>query len=875
MIASDQGKYRQRWWAAGGCRFVLAWLALGVLLALPQPMQAQARRLVILKVDGLSDDMVEHFVHERDPRTGKSLLPWFGHVFYEGGTRVANFYTRGMSLSGPSWSLLDTGQHLQIKGNVEFDRYTLHSYDYLNFIPFWLEQAGQRRVDMPGPEVLDEVGVPLLLDRYPYDERHQSFQLYQRGARWTTLERGLKHRFTSQPPRELFDEWVTGFEVRDIVAGQLEREVLGKLQDSRVRYLDVYSGSFDHATHHNRDRATHLAALQEIDALVGRLWTAIQHSPLAAETALVVVSDHGTNTDERTYSQGYNLVKLLGSAAGGGHHVITKRRLLNDYALKGIYPLVPVITTTTPDSYYLKGQSTDYQTALLDFDGNERASIHLRDSDLNVLHILLGELQSGKLTPPLARAATDAFFATLERRRPEWQRTLDELRAEIGALQRLVARQRALVAAQPKQWTKADRDAGRDQDARREFARMDASAGDVRTYTEYARTLGNLLALRRAAFAPNALRIPDVIAKHAMGEANTLRELQHYVVGPAPGGLALDASGVLDADKSFTRVDYLALLRSVAVRNNVQPAVDDHPVDFVAARLQPEALRGLAADNDLRADEAFWLYKDGNTQALVLARDGRGGQLRLRYLPVANLRQEADGSLRFTRAAWRAGLPLNMWEDARVVTPAGAPREEWLADWHTDLEWLRALHRSAYSNGLVGLHEQLARHRAPALAADVPGLSADEQLIRRMRRRQRALVETDLLVLANNHWNFDVRGFNPGGNHGSFFRVSTHSLLLLAGGAHTNVPHGLTIEEPYDSLSFVPTMLTLTGEFEANAARPSLVDFSPDVSLFPGRVINELFNNSAPAPISGASARGVTPGRTGKPAADPPTGGTP
>ena len=119
----------------------------------------------------------------------------------------------------------------------------------------------------------------------------------------------------------------------------------------------------------------------------------IQKSPLADETALVVVSDHGFNTDEKIYSQGYNLVKLLGSRTGGGHHVVTKRRLMLDYSIKGINPFVPLITTTTPDTYYLKGQSTTYPTAMLDFDGNERASVHLRDSDLNVLHILLQQLQ--------------------------------------------------------------------------------------------------------------------------------------------------------------------------------------------------------------------------------------------------------------------------------------------------------------------------------------------------------------------------------------------------------------------------------------------------------------------------------------------------
>ncbi|MFL6254870.1 MAG: alkaline phosphatase family protein, partial [Pyrinomonadaceae bacterium] len=482
---------------------------------------AVAKRLVVIKVDGLPHDTVERFVRRRDSRTGKSLLPWFDYVFYERGTRLNNFYVRGMSLSGPSWSILDTGQHLQIKGNVEFDRYTLHSYDYLNFIPFWVANVGGVRVDMPGPELLDEVGVPLLLDAYAYDERFISFQLYQRGTRWTTLQRGLQNKF-ARPPGELFDEWQLGLGGRDILNAQQERELIEKLQDPRVRYLDFYSADFDHAAHHNRDETTQLAALRELDALVGRVWTAIQKTPEAADTALVLVSDHGTNTDERVYSQGYNLVKLLGSAAGGGHHVVTKRRLLSDYALKGIYPLIPLIYTTTEDSFYLKGQSTAYPTALVDFDGNERASIHLRDSDLNLVHILLQQLKRDDLSKPLRRAATDALFATLDRRRAVWQHTLEEMRAELGALHRLIERQSALVAAQPKKFTKEDADAGRDRDAKREFARLDSWTTDEREYTAYLQTLANLLALDPARLNPSAVRIEDLIPKGAMGDHNTL-----------------------------------------------------------------------------------------------------------------------------------------------------------------------------------------------------------------------------------------------------------------------------------------------------------------------------------------------------------------
>ena len=93
--------------------------------------------------------------------------------------------------------------------------------------------------------------------------------------------------------------------------------------------------------------------------------------------------------------------------------------------------------------------------------------------------------------------------------------------------------------------------------------------------------------------------------------------------------------------------------------------------------------------------------------------------------------------------------------------------------------------------------------------------------------------------MANNHWNFDVRGFNPGGNHGSFFRVSTNSTFMLAGGAATCIPKGLAVDEPYDSLSVMPTILALMGRIDSQN--------EPDDQLkklgyrkFPGRVVKEV-----------------------------------
>ncbi len=799
----------------------------------------RAQRLVLIKIDGLPHRLVDEFANETDPETGKSRLPWVRHVFYERGTRLANFYVRGMSLSAPSWSLLDTGQHLQIKGNVEFDRYTLHAYDYLNFIPFYLENLAQQHVDMPGVEVLDELGVPLLIDAYPHDERYQGFQTYQRGVHWSTFGKSVKTRLERfGGTQDVIDEWTTtGLALRHFIQDQIERELIIKLADPRIRYLDYYTTDVDHRTHHNRDRESQLAAIREVDATIGRIWTAVEKSPLAKDTVLVLVSDHGTNTDPNIISQGFNLVKLLGSTAGGGHHVLTKRRLMMDYSLKGAYPFVPLITTTTSDSFYLKGESTSYPTALLDFDGNERSAIHLRNSDLNLLHILLQQLKSSTLKPNVRRAATDLFFRIIDRHRDEWQRLVNELNEELQALHAVIEKQQTVVAALPKKWTKEDLDAGRDQTAHREVARLGLWTDIENDYRQYILTLTNLLGLRANDFAPARLKIEDVIAKGAMGRQNTLYQLQNYVVGLSAQGLVLADDGSIDSVKSFVRVNYFPLVRGVTVRNNVQPGVSNEPIDFIAVRVFPADL--VDSYEDKNVDEAIWLYKDDARQALILSRTDPVRGLMLRYVPVSGLKQQPGGEISFQQINWRDGLPFRLWEDPRVRTPDD--REIWLNKWHPEREWLAVIHRTDFSISVIGIHEQFSRHETPGTTPDEAGISSAERLLRRLHKRRRRLVEPDLFVHASNHWNFDVRGFNPGGNHGSFYRVSTHSTLMFAGGENTGIPHAAQIDQPYDSLDLMPTLLELTGE--ASDGRPGQPLSQKGFRQFAGRVIKELLES--------------------------------
>jgi hypothetical protein len=793
--------------------------------------------VVIIKIDGLPYEMVERFAREYDPMTGRSLLPWFDNVFFKNGTRLTNFYVRGMSLSAPSWSTLDTGQHLQIKGNVEFDRDILRTYDYLNFIPFYFKQATGSNVDMPGTEVLDSLGVPMLIDAYDNYQRNTGSQLYGRGARIDTLRRAGQTKFLRNP-KELAGEFLSGLDLRDVVPDELERELIESLQDQRVHYLDFYTTTFDHVAHHNNDRASHLAALRDIDGLIGRIWTGIQKSQLGSETVLVVVSDHGFNTDERVISQGFNLVKLLGSYAGGGHHVITKRRLLMDYSLKSINLFVPPITTTSSQSHYLQKQSAEYPTALLDFDGNERAGLHLRNSDLNLLHILLQQLQRKDLSPQLRRAAGDAFFGAVARDKANWHDELDQLDEELGALRRAIKKQRALCESQPKKFTVHDKELGRDDNARRVCVLAVQWTEQQKAYSAYVATMRNLLSLRPESFDPFKLRIAEVIPEDSMGQRNSIHDLQNYVVGPASAGLVLQSDGSLDLERSFLRVNYLTLIQEQNVRNNVQQGITNRPVDFIATRIPRAALAPTLSQDLQPDDDVVWLYGGPNRQALVLPRGEAQGQLRLRYLPIAHLTQDDEGVIHFDLVPWQQGLPLRLLDDPRLDVPLDA-RVAWLNEWHTDVEWLHAVHKTQYSNGLIGLHEQFTLFPAPGTDVNAAGLSDDDRLLHRLRRRQRRLVETDMLILANNHWNFDVRGFNPGGNHGSFFRISTHATLMLAGGEGTGVPRGLAVSEPYDSLSVTPTILALTGNLQT--------DNSPVDSLarrgftkFPGRVIQEV-----------------------------------
>jgi hypothetical protein len=212
----------------------------------PSVSVAAAKRLVLIKIDGLPADSLERYINLKEPDSARYLLPWFHHIFVERGAWILNFYVRGVSLSAPSWSMLESGQHLAIRGNAEFDRYDGGVYDYLNFFPFYAGYARSRRADMPAVEVMDQSGIGLLADQFPFASRYEGMDLLQRGVRWATLGASLK-RGIATPLKQL--ELPNGAEFGDAILDQQERELIAKLADPQVLYLDYFSGEYDHVAH--------------------------------------------------------------------------------------------------------------------------------------------------------------------------------------------------------------------------------------------------------------------------------------------------------------------------------------------------------------------------------------------------------------------------------------------------------------------------------------------------------------------------------------------------------------------------------------------------------------------------------------------------
>jgi hypothetical protein len=278
-------------------------------------------------------------------------------------------------------------------------------------------------------------------------------------VRWTTLEDVLKRKFSSKSIFSMLEGATPSYDA--LLEEQTQDDLEEGLQKPQMLYLDLYLGSVDHEGHATSDPVAMLKKFRQVDKLAGQLWTAIQKSPLADKTLFVMVSDHGMNNVPGVISQTFNLTDLLNSAAGGAHHVVTNREQLSDFKFKSLYPLLHRVVNPSDASFYLSGEADRYPTAWLDIDGNERAALHLRNSDLNKIHILLQQLARSELTPEVRRAAAYALTDVIACHRNEWVTTTAELEQELNALKAAIEARKPVIEKQPHKFTKQQMDSGR------------------------------------------------------------------------------------------------------------------------------------------------------------------------------------------------------------------------------------------------------------------------------------------------------------------------------------------------------------------------------------------------------------------------------
>ena len=276
----------------------------------------------------------------------------------------------------------------------------------------------------------------------------------------------------------------------------------------------------------------------------------------------------------------------------------------------------------------------------------------------------------------------------------------------------------------------------------------------------------------------------------------------------------LDANGDLDETQSFRHVNYFPLLVSQRVRNMPQRELSAQPVDFLAVRLPASTLPPFTMDGP-PPEFAIWLYADDEHQLLELVRNTSEVE-EIRLLPIQHLKQARDGKVTYEPWEWTDGLPFHLVEDGGLHLPQGAEASTWLSEWHSEDDWLRATYTCRYTNGVIGITEELM-----PMSDVMPKRESMAPLLQKLELRRRQLVQTDFHIFASDHWNFNARNFNPGGNHGSFLRQSTHSVWMMAG---AGLAPGIHYADPTDTLNFGSTVMRYAGK---DAPMPKRVLYLP------------------------------------------------
>ena len=826
----------------------LAIVALAALTAFPAVAQdpgnrfveRDGRRLVLIKVDGLSPIMMDALVFPDDPEkmgrmpdpagfrnaieqfkkeTGQDeVVPNLKRYFYDLGVRAENLVSATVTLSSVSWGVIYTGQPSVVKRHMVFSRQngTIRSNldglrDTYNMVV--------RHARKTGPVwELDQAGVSLFTDLFHPERIYQTPWMYYRqtpqdfltdlgmyylkgdaGSAWGVAKTHMARLVDDMN----FPEWEEQF-----VGHHLARKVLEKDFTGEERY-DLISTFFtiDHQFHIDPNPLNVVHRMARLDRRIGYILKAVEQSQRRDKTLVAVISDHGSEYATDGINVSLPITRTFRTRQFGGHTLMTMLAELSRHSLLSFVQGFdfPRLYESSNSPYNKgKGGAGGYTTAFIDNFGNARAEVHLRNNDLNRLHLLLKRRlkKMNNDQRSMMRIHLTGTLTSIEK----W------LAPELALYRDYFEGARAwtpyLLSHRDSYW----REAG------------------MRLRGEGKADAPKLLRLRRllelcqaddpvAWLDEKKYSIPGLLPKKYFGPRNTLFQLSHYTLG-----LDDDLEWIEETVNNRGEpvpMNYFDVISNFEVPNPPW-SYERNPFALILANAPlAETTRALRErgwlGDDAELDLALWLKSTSRKtteggQALVLrTTDGR-----IRYLPVSNLVEDAAGRITFDPAGDRD--PLGLYSDPAFNAPDGLPAYLWLRSAHTYAEWVEATHATRYTIAPlvfldIGGHNSTKPMDNPEFLRTLTGFPNEavrERYLRGLRWKYQAQ-QPDLLLWSSYLWNFSSKGFTAGGSHGGLPPHVAKTSLLLWGGDSYGLPAGGKITRPSTTLDLVPTFARFLG----------------------------------------------------------------
>ena len=782
--------------------------------------RAEATRLIVVEIDGLPGLFMDAVLDPGSPSVnslpnpelfrsvckdlrdslGRDILaPNFDHYLRQEGCRTNRLFSGTLTLSSPAWAMILTGHPSIVKANSYFNRSTGEARFYLDaFMETMGTLVAKDGRTAPVWE-LDLLGIPLLEDYFDPARVWTSIQILYRHVPAEQLSELGKEVISGEKGlvREQLEAAAEGYALPDrndqamvdvAVRKILERDAHGK---EPVDYISLFFPSLDHQFHVDADYRRTVEYMVKLDRWFGEVMKAVEESDRQPETVVAVVSDHGSDFSPVELNRSFPINRWLRQKEFGGHTILSPYSERIATALSR-----PVRGIDSPRIYESEHSSfgprerfgeDGYITAFTNHQGNSRFDMFLRNSDLNELHLILlkikgavGEGQSLEGIFPAYRSALARVNAWLGQETESMQQLFDSFSAMAGKL-RDTPRTGAESAAE----------------------RLLEEVKLHRRMLPALRQLQNLPTeeLEWRQWAEAGFEISRIIPKGYFGPANTLEQIQTYVVGWDADPLAGP-----EGSAKFERVNYPDFLGHFKL-TNPNSYGDPTPIDFVCAGVPMDSIDVTGIVRYPR--QVIWLRASGSRGQGLLVEDEEG---RIAYTPIAGLRMGQGG--------------YSIEGDSQARDPFSF-RPEALLRLHTETEWAQLTEDSPYSALPVVLADLFRENYMVPLQSTDPGRlyptlePAELETFRAALRYRFRRGNPDFRVWLGRGWNANPNLPTPTGAHGGFAPIVTRVAFMVWGGPNTRVKRGESIDSGYYTRDVAPTLLDLLGKLPREGPVPS------------------------------------------------------